>query len=195
MASNTYKFVISFGAHAVFLSTPHLYISALALSPESSTVSKYYRGRMQGLMEVKGAAMRGMTQTALMTWTSDQQIRAVAYSPDGTQVATGDSGGLISVRSAQDGKMIVGPFNAHTRSVGSVQFSPDSAHIVSGSYDCTIRVWNAHDGTLVAGPSGGRTAWVTSVQFSPDGTRIVSGLHDCTICISKKRTANPSFPD
>ncbi|KAB5588069.1 Vegetative incompatibility protein HET-E-1 [Ceratobasidium theobromae] len=143
---------------------------------------------MQGLMEVKGTAMVRLGQAALATWTTDSPISCVGYSPDGTHVLSGDWGEMICVRNAQNGKVVVGPFKAHSYYSESIMYSPDGNRIVSGSFDTTIRVWDARDGTPVAGPFTGHTGRVHSVAFSPDSNHIVSGSEDRTIRVWDARS-------
>ncbi|KAB5592631.1 Vegetative incompatibility protein HET-E-1 [Ceratobasidium theobromae] len=179
--SDAYKFVARFAAHAISLSTPHIYISALPLCPPSSTVSLHYRERMQGLMEVKGTAITQLGRAPLATWTSKTLINSVEYSPDGAQVVCGGFEHPICIRNVHSGKVMVDSFKGHTLPVSSVKFSPNGACIASGSDDQTIRVWDARDGTPFIGPLKGHSWKVTSVAFSPDGTRIVSGSCDYTV--------------
>ncbi|KAB5588635.1 Vegetative incompatibility protein HET-E-1 [Ceratobasidium theobromae] len=181
LVRDAHKFVSRFASHSITLSTPHIYISALPLCPPSSLVSVHYQRRMQGLMEVKGTAIVRLGQAALATWTTNSPIYCVAYSPDGTHVASGDLNGVLCVRNVQSGKVVVGPFKAHGNYLVSIMYSPDGSRIVSGSFDNTTRVWDARDGTPVVGPFTGHTDIVCSVAFSPDGTCIVSGSNDCTI--------------
>ncbi|KAB5590557.1 Vegetative incompatibility protein HET-E-1 [Ceratobasidium theobromae] len=202
LASDAHKFVSRFASHAITLSTPHIYISALPLCPPSSLVSVHYRRRMQGLMEVKGTAIVRLGQASLATWTTDSLLPCVAYSPDGTHSAhsrhiqfTSDrlcihpveiALSLVpmikrSVWDARDGTPVAGPFKGHTKSVYSVAFSPDGARIVSGSKDCTIRVWDVDNGSLAAGPFEGHTDRINSVGYSSDGKCVISGSNDRTI--------------
>ncbi|CAE6532768.1 unnamed protein product [Rhizoctonia solani] len=51
IASDMGNFVAGFAGQPVSISTPHIYISALALAPDSSYVTRLYRAGMQGLLE------------------------------------------------------------------------------------------------------------------------------------------------
>ncbi|KAB5589654.1 Vegetative incompatibility protein HET-E-1 [Ceratobasidium theobromae] len=180
LASDAHKFTAKFAAHAICRSIPHIYISALPLCPPSSLVSVYYRQRVQGLIEVKGTAIVRLGQAALATWINQSPTECVAYSPDGVHVANGSCNGMICIRDVRDGKIVVGPFQAHDNGPGlsSLMFSPNGARLVSGSSDCMVRVWDARDGTLVV--VFPHTRGIKSVAFSPDSSRIVFGSYDCT---------------
>jgi WD40 repeat protein len=67
----------------------------------------------------------------------------VAFSPDGTRIASGSDDHTIRVWDARTGDTVAGPFKGHTGWVISVGFSPDGTRIVSGSDDQAIRVWDA----------------------------------------------------
>ena len=113
-------------------------------------------------------------------------VNSVAFSPDGTTLASGSSDKTIRLWNADTGEHKQ-TLTGHTGSVYSVAFSPDGTTLASGSKnytsrsnDKTIRLWDAltgeHKQTLT-----GHTNWVNSVAFSPDGTTLASGSNDKTI--------------
>ncbi|KAF7367052.1 WD40 repeat-like protein [Mycena sanguinolenta] len=108
-------------------------------------------------------------------------VHCVAFSPDGTRIASGSWDMTIRVWDAKTGKAVIEPMEGHTNCVNSVAFSPDGTCIASGSDDMTIRVWDAKTGKAVREPIYGHTSYVYSVAFSPDGTCPASGSRDQTI--------------
>ena len=122
-------------------------------------------------------------------------ISTVAFSPDGTTLATGghdnlsgDSGyNRIRLWDADTGQLkttLVG----HMDSILSVVFSPDGSTLASGGgwpnnnrsnrkQDAGIRLWDVTTGQLKATLTGA-TDSVGSVAFSPDGTKLASGSRD-----------------
>jgi WD40 repeat protein len=102
---------------------------------------------------------------------------SVAYSPDGTLIATGDKGGTLKFWDAQTGEEFH-TFSGHSDRVQSLAFSPDGAHLASVSVDGTLRVWDvAQAKELLAIPAHIGSA--DNVFFSPDGTRLTtSGIDD-----------------
>jgi WD40 repeat protein len=60
-------------------------------------------------------------------------IKSVAFSPDGKYVVSGSFDMTISVWDAEQGNIVSGPFEGHTDRVNSVAFSHDGKHIISGS--------------------------------------------------------------
>ena len=107
-------------------------------------------------------------------------VGAVAYSPDGSQVAVAGSAGiwLYDAETGTEQALLTG----HTDSVNSVAFSPDGTKIAScgGGNDRTVRIWDAATWELRHTLTG-HTDNVLSVAFSPDGTKIASGSRDDTV--------------
>ncbi|CUA74875.1 COMPASS-like H3K4 histone methylase component WDR5B [Rhizoctonia solani] len=183
LASDAQAFVANYASSPASAYTPHIYLSALPLSPPSSSVRSQYLAQFKGLIKVSGKIFDRMQKTAHGTWASTTSIRSAAFSPDGDHIIIGNEGGKISVHNAYDGKCIVQPFKAHRKLVSSIGISSDGMQIVSGSHDMTLSVWNTRDGSLISGPFKGHTSRVTSVAFSPDAAHIVSGSDDCTVSI------------
>ncbi|KDN38658.1 hypothetical protein RSAG8_09333, partial [Rhizoctonia solani AG-8 WAC10335] len=183
LASDAQGFVANYAPSPASAYTPHIYLSALPLSPPSSSVRSQYLPQFKGLIKVSGTILNKLGKAALGTWASTSSIRSATFSPSGDRIILGDDEGRISVQNAYDGKYIVHPFKAHKKVITSLGVSSDGMQIVSGSNDKTLSIWNARDGSLVSGPFKGHTNRVTSVAFSPDAAFIVSGSDDCTIGI------------
>lgn len=104
-------------------------------------------------------------------------IDAVALSPDGKLMATGDRSGRVTVMNAATGEE---QFSAkHGQYVYAVTFSPDSRMLATASSDGKIRLITLPGGelreTLVGHEDG-----VLDVAFSPDGKQLVSASYDDT---------------
>ncbi|CAE6411393.1 unnamed protein product, partial [Rhizoctonia solani] len=183
LASDAQSFVANYASSPASSYTPHIYLSALPLSPPSSSVRSQYMPQFKGLIKVSGKIFDRMQKTAHGTWASTTSIRSAAFSPDGNRIIIGNEGGKISVHNAYDGKCIFQTFKAHRKLVSSIGVSDDGMQIVSGSHDMTLSVWNTRDGSLISGPFKGHTDRVTSVAFSPDAAHIASGSDDCTVGI------------
>jgi WD40 repeat protein len=106
-------------------------------------------------------------------------VTSVAFSPDGSLIASGSADYTIKLWRVSDGAL-VRTLTWHTDTVTSVAFSPDGSLIASGSADYTIKLWRVSDGALVATLTG-HTSSVASVAFSPDGSLIASGSGDRNI--------------
>jgi WD40 repeat protein/serine/threonine protein kinase len=104
----------------------------------------------------------------------------VAFSLDGTHLASGGNDHTVVVSDLSTGDKIV--LRGHTDSVHGVAYSPDGTHLASASDDRTVRIWNTQTGATHLKLTGHRNG-VHQVAFSPDGLQIASASEDRTIRI------------
>ena len=95
-------------------------------------------------------------------------VLALAYSPDGSTLASAGDDAVIRLRDVASGR-VVGRLEGHGDAVSCLAFSPDGRTLATGSYDRTVKLWD-----VASRPRGatltGHTNWVFAVAFSPDGT-------------------------
>ncbi|KAG8820506.1 hypothetical protein FRC19_008802 [Serendipita sp. 401] len=118
-------------------------------------------------------------------------VLSVAFSPDGSHIASGSTDKTIRLWDADTCKPLEKPFEGHLDAVLSVAFSPDGRWIASGSTDCTIRLWDTEIGHPLGGPFWCHSHAVRSVAFSPDGHRIASGTTGNTVQLWDAETGQP----
>ncbi|KPQ34169.1 MAG: WD domain, G-beta repeat/Pentapeptide repeats (8 copies)/NACHT domain, partial [Phormidesmis priestleyi Ana] len=106
-------------------------------------------------------------------------VNSVAYSPDGTHLAIGDSKGTLQVWDVATGQIVL-IYSAHSQGINSVVYSPDGEQLASGSSDNTVKLWNAASGDCIRTLSGHENL-VWSVVYSPDGEQLASGSADKTV--------------
>jgi WD40 repeat protein len=103
----------------------------------------------------------------------------VAFSPDGTRLATASFDGTAKVWDAIKGQDLFA-LEGHTGGVSGVAFSPDGTRLATGSGDQTAKVWDATSGKELLSLKG-HTAPVYGVAFSPDGNRLATGSRNRTV--------------
>ncbi len=75
-------------------------------------------------------------------------VTVVAWSPDGSRVASGSSDKSVQIWNASSGKRIF-TYRGHSDEITAVTWSPDSKYIASGSTDKSVQTWDASTGTLL----------------------------------------------
>ncbi|KAB5590055.1 hypothetical protein CTheo_6495 [Ceratobasidium theobromae] len=150
-------------------------IFTMACSPDRSRVVYGCKDGTIGIRSTyDGSLLVGPVQ-------AHNNVLGVAFSPNGSQIASCGHDRTIRLWDLQSGVAIGEPFIGHFHAVTSISFAPDGTRIASGSDDRTIRIWDIPNGLLLPISFEGHTDGIKSVAFSPDGTRIVSGSADCTV--------------
>jgi WD40 repeat protein len=110
----------------------------------------------------------------------DQRISALAFSPDGSRLASASDDGTARLWDAATGASLH-ELRTHTAKVLRVAFRPDGARLLTTSADGTVRRWDTRSGKEEIYPYTGHTGEVYAAAFSPGGERIVSGGDDRTV--------------
>ena len=124
-----------------------------------------------GTMEVAIAAdnrvdlCRYPEETAFRTVATATRVYALAWSPDGTQLAVSTEDGDICLWNVERGTQRI--FRGHSEPCVRLTFSPNGEVLASGSRDGTTRFWDVAQGqTLVVATDG------LAGVFSRDGQRV-----------------------
>jgi len=118
--------------------------------------------------------------------------KGVAYSPDGTWVASGNRDGRILVKDTKTGKEIYS-LKGHSNDVMTIVFNVDGSRIISGGADGTVKVWDVKNGSCNFGVEPQKYSW--ALAFSDDGSKFASGsgVGEVTIWNSQTRKKISTF--
>ena len=105
-------------------------------------------------------------------------VWGVAFSPDGTRLATASADGTARLWDSTTGESLL-TLTGHTGGMWGVAFSPDGTRLATASVDDTARLWDSTTGESLLTLTG-HTGWVWGVAFSPDGTRLATTSDDDT---------------
>ena len=103
-------------------------------------------------------------------------VTSVAFSPDGTILASGEINGMVKLWDVSTGRNI-NTFRGSGALSKSVAFSPDGTQLASstsGGYE-TVEIWEVSTGKII-NTIAGHLDGVDSIAFSPDGTKLATGL-------------------
>lgn len=122
----------------------------------------------------------GGEPTALSIADQTDGAYAVAASPDGTRIATGDGEGNVRVFSTITGERDLGPVRLHEGIVWGLSFSDDGSRLASGGEDGDVQVIDAVTGEALASPE--RVGQAIDAVLLADG-RLLAGGDDGTVRI------------
>jgi WD40 repeat protein/serine/threonine protein kinase len=99
-------------------------------------------------------------------------VRSVAYSPDGTMIASADEVGVIYLWDGATRQPLGESLIGHEQAINRVLFSPDGRFLASASEDATVRLWSMPDGEEIYTFTHPNPVW--AIDFSPNGRFLVS---------------------
>lgn len=142
----------------------------------------------------------GLSQGLLTLTNSDEileaishenDVRAVAFSADGSLLASGSNDKTVILWDVTTGRPIARPLTRHTDKILSVAFSPDGTLLATGSDDDEIILWDMASRQPRGLPLIKHVDRVSSLAFSPDGKLLASGSQDATIILWDLESSQP----
>ena len=149
--------------------------SAIGFHPDGN---KLFVGSAHGTLSILDLETWAVTTTTSAA-SQGRGIDTIAFSPDGTTVATGGSAGLIQLWGA-DTSLLRTALHAHEDPITSMQFTLDGQRLVSASWDGDIKIWDVHtDENLLT--LDGHDKWINALAFGHDGRTLISASNDGTV--------------
>ncbi len=109
-------------------------------------------------------------------------IHAVAFSPDGKWILTGDEKGIVKIFDLNS-RNIIKELTGQKGRISSVTFSPDGKLIAAGSFDKTIEMWVVSELDELPIRMTDNDAYVWDIKFTADSKYIMSACADGDIRI------------
>jgi len=158
------------------------YVNAIAFAPTGDYLAVAYGNGTAQLLDARTLAPVSKPFTA----TSKGSVESVAYSPDGSTIATSADDGSVRLWSVTD--------PAHPRqlssvpdsgaSVYTVAFAPDGRTLAAAGVDDFTRLWDVADPAhpvRLGKPLGGLHGYAIGLAFSPSGGLLAVGSQDGTV--------------
>jgi eukaryotic-like serine/threonine-protein kinase len=113
---------------------------------------------------------------------AQDQVYALAFSPDGRLLAAGGDDFVIHIWDAATGKPLT-ECRGHTSKLLSLAFRQDGSRLLTAGHDGTVRQWDARTGREIEPRYDRHTAEVFAAVYSPDSQRVASAGADRTVRI------------
>ncbi|KAL4927421.1 transcriptional regulator of RNA polII, SAGA, subunit-domain-containing protein [Aspergillus undulatus] len=131
---------------------------------------------------VQIADISGSTLTAKREIkTGRDAVSALAFSPDGSNLAIGDSRGRVLVYKVADGSLVNDRWTAHTSRITSIAWNDNSKHLVSGALDTNIFVWSLTAPGDWLQVTNAHKEGVNGVAWIAGGSKIASAGADAAV--------------
>jgi serine/threonine protein kinase/DNA-binding beta-propeller fold protein YncE len=145
---------------------------AAALIAAAAATTPLYLGHGNSELPNLGYAVPALRVEGVIDQPGGEQVAAVAYSPNGQMIATGDNAGNIDLWRAASRQLITSFADPSSQGVFRMAFSPDGSILATADWNGHAYLWDVTTHALLATlsvPGGGRA---TGVAFSPDGKTV-----------------------
>ena len=170
-------------------------VRTVAFSPDGRRVATASHAPRSGLLDSYLSAIHlwdaGTGRPLVPPIWQYQWVSALAFSPDGRVIASGDYGQTVRFWDAVTGQPVGVPIEQRGV-VFSVAFSPDGKTLAVGTVGPAqeARLWDLVTGRPI-GSGIAHKNWVVEVAFGPDGRVLLTRSHDGTARLWDAKSGEP----
>jgi WD40 repeat protein len=163
------------------ITTGHRAVWDLAFRPDGRQFATADVDAIQLWDSATGAAVGSEIVPAKGIFGAEAEAVAVAFSPDGTLLASATTEGTIELWDPVTGRVRGPALKGHVGEVSFLAFSADGATLVSAGRDETVRFWDVEESRQHSEPLEPEQRGITGAAFTPDGSILATGGADGTI--------------
>lgn len=116
-----------------------------------------------------------------------QDVQAVAWSLDGSALASGSADNTVHIYDATTRTLTAVQQN-HKATVFALNWAPNGQFLASGSQDATVQIFDKTSRQTIYTYQGHRGYTVFALAWAPDGRRLASGGQDTTVQVWEPAT-------
>ena len=140
-------------------------VGSLAFSPDSRWLAAAGETGRTQVRDVRSGRLIAGLRTA-------DEGRSVAFSPDGTLLATGLYDGTIELWSTTSWRSVMPALEGHSKRVTALAFAPGGRTLLSGGADGTVQLWDVADRKPIGSPQTVEPNSYIAAVFAPDGRHV-----------------------